>query len=96
MRATRRNFLKTLGSAGALLSSPLRLAAQGMASRGVRAAPRPKSSGRPFPVTFTDVARRAGLTAPLIYGDENAKKYIVEANGGGIAFFDYDRDGSVR
>jgi len=64
-----------------------------MASRGVRPAPRPKFSGRPFPVTFTDVAPRAGLTTPVVYGDECTKKYIVEANGGGIAFFDYDQDG---
>jgi len=93
MTWTRRNFLKSLGSTGALLASPLRLAAQGMASRGVRPAPRPKPSGKPFPVTFTDVAPRAGLTTPLVYGDEYAKKYIVEANGGGIAFYDYDQDG---
>jgi len=64
-----------------------------MASRGVRGAPRPKFSGRPFPVTFSDVASRAGFTAPLIYGEEYAKKYIVEANGCGIAFYDYDQDG---
>jgi hypothetical protein len=64
-----------------------------MAARGVRAAPRPKFSGRPFPVTFTDVAPHAGLTTPLISGDETTKKYIVEANGGGIAFYDYDQDG---
>ncbi len=64
-----------------------------MAARGVRAAPRPKFSGRPFPVTFTDVAAHAGITAPLIYGEEYSKKYIVEANGGGIAFYDYDHDG---
>ena len=64
-----------------------------MASRGVRPAPRPKPSGKPFPVTFTDVAPRAGLTTPVVYGEEYVKKYIVEANGPGIAFFDYDRDG---
>ena len=93
MRATRRNFLKTLGCAGALLSSPLRSAAQGMATRGVRPSPRPKFSGRPFPVTFTDIAPSAGLTTALTYGGEYTKKYIVEANGGGIAFFDYDQDG---
>jgi hypothetical protein len=93
MRATRRKFLKTLGSAGALFANPLRLAAQGMATRGVRAAPRPKFSGRPFPVTFADVAPRAGLTTPLISGDETTKKYIVEANACGIAFYDYDQDG---
>ena len=93
MRATRRNFLKTLGCAGALLSTSVPLAAQGMASRGVRPAPRPKFSGRPFHITFTDIAPRAGLITPLIYGDDYAKKYIVEANAGGVAFFDYDHDG---
>jgi len=64
-----------------------------MASRGVRPAPRPKLSGKPFPVTFTDVAARAGFNEPVIYGEEYVKKYIVEANGCGIAFFDYDHDG---
>jgi hypothetical protein len=42
---------------------------------------------------LTDVAQRAGLTAPTIYGEEYTKRYIVEANGGGIAFYDYDNDG---
>ena len=93
MRSTRRRFLQTLAPASLLLSSPLHLAGQGMASRGVRPAPRPKPSGKPFPVTFTDVAPRAGLTTPVVYGEEYIKKYIVEANGPGIAFFDYDRDG---
>jgi hypothetical protein len=64
-----------------------------MASRGVRAAPRSKFSGRPFPVNFTDWAPRSGLTAAAIYGEEFVKKYIVEANAGGIAFYDYDQDG---
>jgi hypothetical protein len=90
---TRRKFLKTLGSIGVLLPKPLRLAAQGMASRGVRPAPRPKFSGKPFPVTFTDIAPRADLTTPVVYGEEYVKRYIVEANGGGIAFYDYDNDG---
>jgi len=93
MHSTRRRFLQTLAPASLLLSSPLHLAGQGMASRGVRPAPRPKPSGKPFPVTFTDVAPRAGLTTPVVYGEEYVKKYIVEANGPGIAFFDYDRDG---
>jgi hypothetical protein len=64
-----------------------------MASRGVRPAPRPKFSGRPFPIAFTDIASRAGLTTPTVYGEEYVKRYIVEANGGGIAFYDYDNDG---
>jgi hypothetical protein len=82
-----------LGCTGVLLASPVRLAAQGMASRGIRPAPRPKFSGRPFPVTLTDVAPHAGLSTPVVYGEEYVKRYIVEANGPGIAFYDYDNDG---
>jgi hypothetical protein len=90
---TRRRFLQALGAGGLLIPGSWGLAGQGMATRGVRAAPRSKFSGKPFPVEFTDVAARAGLTAPAIYGEEFSKKYIVEANAGGIAFFDYDQDG---
>ncbi len=54
--------------------------------------PRPKPSGRVFPVSFTDVAAKAGLTAPLIDGGDT-KKYIVESMGTGVAFIDYDNDG---
>ena len=64
-----------------------------MASRGARPAPRPKFSGKPFPVSFTDVAQQAGLVHPAIYGEEYVKRYIIEANGPGIAFYDYDQDG---
>jgi hypothetical protein len=93
MRLTRRTFLQFAGAAGISLSGAARLSGQGMASRGVQPAPRPKFSGKPWPVRFTDVASRAGLTAPTIYGDEYRKRYIVEANGPGIAFYDYDQDG---
>lgn len=93
MSPTRRRFLHTLVSSGLALATPLRLLGQGMSSRGVPPAPRPKFSGRPFPVSFTDVSARAGLTVPVVYGEEYVKKYIVEANGPGIAFFDYDQDG---
>ena len=44
-------------------------------------------------VQFVDVAREAGLTVPNVWGDPNVKKYIIEAKGSGIAFFDYDNDG---
>jgi len=93
MRVTRRQFLQSTGAAGMVLCGAAQLGAQGMASRGVRAGPRPKFSGKPWPVEFTDVAPRAGLTSPTVYGEEYVKRYIVEANGPGIAFFDYDRDG---
>jgi hypothetical protein len=45
--------------------------------------------------TFTDVAAKAGLTETTIYGGIDRKRYIIEANGCGVAFYDYDRDGWV-
>jgi enediyne biosynthesis protein E4 len=47
----------------------------------------------PWPVRFTDVAEQAGLTHPSIYGDSDRKRFIIETNGAGAAFVDYDRDG---
>src|SRR4029077_18823020 len=44
-------------------------------------------------VHFTDVTQKAGLTAPIIVGGENTKKYIIETTGTGVAIFDYDNDG---
>jgi enediyne biosynthesis protein E4 len=67
--------------------------AQGIASRDVKTQPKPPASGRPFNAHFTDVASEAGLHAPVIYGGVDAKKYIIEANGCGCAFIDYDNDG---
>jgi hypothetical protein len=42
---------------------------------------------------FVDVAAAAGLTHPVVYGGVDTKKFILETNGCGIAFFDYDNDG---
>jgi hypothetical protein len=42
---------------------------------------------------FTDVAAKAGLTAPVVFGGENTKKYIIETTGTGVAIFDFDNDG---
>jgi hypothetical protein len=39
------------------------------------------------------VAGIAGLSAPVIYGPEDHKSYILETVGCGAAFFDYDNDG---
>src|SRR3954453_13093652 len=66
---------------------------QGISSRGVRPQPRGKPSGRPFLARFTDVAAQAGLTRPVVYGGLDAKSYIVEVVGCGVAFLDYDNDG---
>jgi hypothetical protein len=49
----------------------------------------------PWPVRFTDVAEAAGLTRPSIYGEVERKRFIIETNGCGTAFVDYDRDGWV-
>jgi enediyne biosynthesis protein E4 len=49
----------------------------------------------PFPVTFTDIAAQAGLKETTVYGGLNSKKYIIETNGCGAAFFDFDNDGWI-
>jgi hypothetical protein len=45
------------------------------------------------PVTFVDVAKESGVTAPNVWGGVDHKRYIIEAKGSGLAFFDYDHDG---
>jgi enediyne biosynthesis protein E4 len=67
--------------------------AQGIATRNAAPAPREGPSGRPFPVSFVDMAQQAGVRARFTSGGEQSKKYIIEANGSGVAFLDYDRDG---
>ncbi len=47
----------------------------------------------PYNVQFRDVAREAGLTHEVFYGSSEQVKYIVEANGCGVAFCDFDNDG---
>jgi len=45
------------------------------------------------PVQFVDVAAEAGLNVPNVWGGADHKRYIIEAKGSGLAFFDYDQDG---
>jgi enediyne biosynthesis protein E4 len=42
---------------------------------------------------FTDIAKEAGLTMMNVFGGVDAKKYIIETTGTGVAIFDYDNDG---
>jgi enediyne biosynthesis protein E4 len=84
---TRRALLALLASSAAPAFG------QGISSRGVKAQPRGKPSGRPFPARLTDVAKEAGLTHPVVYGGVTTKQYIVEVVGCGVAFIDYDNDG---
>ena len=54
-----------------------------------------KNAAHPSPqiANFVDIAEKAGLTAPNIFGGISTKKYIVETTGTGVAIFDYDNDG---
>jgi enediyne biosynthesis protein E4 len=92
MGITRRTFAE-LGLGAALSLSGKWLEAQGLATHRATPLPRSAPSGRPFHAHFEDVAKAAGLHAPVIYGGIDETKYIVEATGCGCAFIDYDNDG---
>src|SRR5262245_25230116 len=42
---------------------------------------------------FRDLAAKAGLTAPNVFGGRRSSTYILESTGTGVAVFDYDNDG---
>jgi hypothetical protein len=87
MDVSRRSFLLlSLGAAQRMLG-------QGVSRREVAAQTKPAPSGRPFNAHFVNVAHAAGLRANTVYGAPDIKKYILEANGCGCAFIDYDNDG---
>jgi hypothetical protein len=88
MKVSRRHFVVL--SAGVVTS---RLFDQGVTPRSVKPEAKPAHSGRAFDAHFTDVAREAGLAAPVIYGNPDFKDYILEAVGCGCTFIDYDNDG---
>jgi hypothetical protein len=69
---------------------PLVLVAAGIVSASV-----PPQTSEPWGVTFTDIAARAGLTHPSVYGGIDRKRFIIETNGCGTAFIDYDNDGWI-
>jgi hypothetical protein len=49
------------------------------------------SPSRKAPVQLIEVTREAGIT--FLHQSATEKKYIVESMGGGVAIFDFDRDG---
>lgn len=57
------------------------------------ASPPPADDAAAWPVSLVDVAARAGLRHPSIYGGLERKRFIIETNGAGVAFLDYDGDG---
>src|SRR5271169_733720 len=52
----------------------------------------PKTNPKPL-AHFTDIAQKAGLANPVVFGGVHTKKYIIETTGTGVAIFDYDNDG---
>jgi enediyne biosynthesis protein E4 len=92
MTLSRRTFMRTsFGSAISLAAR--KLLGQGMGGHTAKPLARQAPSGRPFNAHFVDVAGAAGLHAPTIYGGEDVNKYILESDGCGCAFIDYDNDG---
>jgi hypothetical protein len=92
MKFTRRSFFR-LSLGLSLGASASRMFGQGMSPHSTKAQPRSAPSGRPFYAHFTDIAGKAGLVAPTVYGYPDHKEYILEAVGCGCAFLDYDNDG---
>ena len=85
-----RTFLIPAGLVGVVVIACF---AQGIATQNAPPAVRTALSGWPFPVSFFDVADQAGLHMTFASGSEQSKKYIIEANGSGVAFLDFDNDG---
>ena len=54
--------------------------------------PYPATTDHPPPAWFVDVASKAGITVRNVNGSIEAKHYIIEATGSGVAILDYDRD----
>ena len=51
-----------------------------------------ESSAQKKLVTFTDIAKKAGITFRYTFGD-NSYKNIIESSGSGITVFDFNNDG---
>src|ERR1700732_1028080 len=52
----------------------------------------PNPAEAPPIARFVDVAAKAGLRAPNVFGGVDTKKYIIEKTGTGVAIFDFDND----
>src|SRR5712692_5879206 len=81
-------FLRLLGFIGLCAWLSIQSASSQRVSTGNSESANAKPIGH-----FTDIAQKAGLTTPVVFGGENTKKYIIETTGTGVAIFDYDNDG---
>ena len=97
MNLPRRHFLGSslLAFSSALmdaLTTPLSRWRRSLVLQSAAAANAPGANATSA-VQFVDVAREAGLNVPNVWGGVDHKRYILEAKGSGLAFFDYDNDG---
>ena len=74
---------------------PSGLLAQGVASPNAQPVKARESSGLPWDAAFVDIAREAGLDLNFTSGGRDEKRYIIESNGSGVAFLDYDGDSKL-
>src|SRR5260370_36100133 len=65
---------------------------QSLGSQTVKSGKSENANAKPIG-HFTDMAQKAGLTAPAIFGGEKTKKDIIETTGRGMALFYYANDG---
>ncbi|MDE0624332.1 MAG: VCBS repeat-containing protein, partial [Bryobacterales bacterium] len=71
---------------------PSTVLSQGVASSNAQPVKALQASGLPWHASFSDVAGDLGLDLEFTYGGTEAKRYIIESNGSGLAFVDYDGD----
>jgi len=94
---SRRDFLRRLGSFGAVVPASALLTGmqQAMALQKSTAAPAGRKFGNSSAdFAFTDVAAQAGLGGALnVFGGVARKRWLLEEIGCGVALFDYDNDG---
>jgi hypothetical protein len=90
MKQSRRAFLTATLSAAAATAL-----AQGVTPHKGKVQPRGKRSGLPYNARFVEVAAKAGIDHPILYGAPRPKDFILESIGCGCAFLDYDNDGWI-
>ena len=94
---SRRDFLRRLGSFGAVIPASALLTGIQQAiplqkSPSASARRKPDSNSADF--NFTDVAVQAGLGGAInVFGGIARKRWLLEEIGCGVALFDYDNDG---
>ena len=97
MRLSRRKFLQSLSRSALVipLESVITLALPRESRIAPQGLPRPGSSKNAdeLGISFSNIAREAGLSAKTIFGGVQKNKYLLETTGCGVAFYDYDNDG---